>query len=300
MMADLRWGTSTWAYEGWQGLVYRDVAGYGKTFARRCLAEYARSERFRFGCVGIDSTFYAPPTPAALAEYAEQLPPQFPCVVKVWQGVSAPFFTRHFGPSGHAGEPNPRFLDPAAFDREFLPAFRETFRDHVGAFVLEIPVVPPRSMGRREFLERLDAFLAAVEPGWPVSVELRSRWFLSDSYFSVLARHGAAHCFAVWTKMPLPDEVLREHPRALAAAPFTVCRGLVVPGVAYEDAVKRYRPYDRLQARDPRVRQSLLAYLRAARDRVERVLVTINNRLEGCAPLTIEELRVELEGGEPG
>lgn len=295
MSGAILWGTSTWTYEGWQGLVYEDVAAYGKTFARRCLEEYARNARFRFGCVGIDNTFYAPPSADSLHEYALQLPPRFPCVVKVWQALTAPFYTKHFGPA-RAGEPNPQFLDPEVFDRQFLPGFREAFRDHVGAFVLEIPVVPPRALSRDAFLERLDAFLAAVEPGWPLSVELRSRWWLSDAYFAVLARHGVAHCFDVWSKMPLPDEVLESHPRALMTAPFSVCRALVAPGTDYAAAVKRFQPYAHLQERHPRVRESLLRYLRTAQDRVERILVTVNNRLEGCAPITIEELRGELGG----
>lgn len=299
MTGTILWGTSTWTYEGWQGLVYADVAGYGKSFARRCLAEYARNPRFRFGCVGVDNTFYAPPSADSLAEYAAQLPPGFPCVVKVWQGLTAPFFTKHFGPAEQAGQPNPRFLDPGAFDRDFLPGFRAAFRDHVGAFVLEIPVVPPHLLSRDAFLERLDAFLGAVEPGWPLSVELRSRWWLSERYFSVLARHGVAHCFAVWSRMPLPHEVLERHPRALATAPFSVCRALVAPGTDYAAAVKRFQPYDRIQARRPDVRRSLLTYLRSARDRVQQILVAVNNRLEGCAPITIEELRAQLEGGGP-
>lgn len=298
MSAPILWGTSTWTYEGWDGLVYRDVKGYGKAFKSACLAEYARNERFGFGCVGIDNTFYGPPPAARLAEYAGQLPPGFPCVLKVWQGLTAPFFTKHFGPSERAGEPNPLFLDPAAFDRQFLPGFREAFRDHVGAFVLEFPIVSSRALPREAFLERLDAFLGAVEPGWPLAVEIRSRWWLSDAYFAVLARHGVAHCFHVWTQMPLPHEVLEKHPRALGTAPFTVCRALVAPGTKYADAVKRFQPYDRLQERLPVVRRSLLSYLRTAQDRVQRVLVTVNNRLEGCAPLTIEELDAQLAAGE--
>ena len=37
----IRFSTSTWAYEGWQGMVYRNT--YEKRrFKQDCLAEYAR------------------------------------------------------------------------------------------------------------------------------------------------------------------------------------------------------------------------------------------------------------------
>ena len=60
----IRFGTSTWTYEGWQGQVYKRQ--YGKsTFARECLGEYCQYQyegEPLFRTVGNDSTFYRPPT----------------------------------------------------------------------------------------------------------------------------------------------------------------------------------------------------------------------------------------------
>ena len=59
----IRFGTSTWTYEGWQGQVYHKQ--YAKTaFARECLGEYAQYQyqgKPLFTTVGNDSTFYRPP-----------------------------------------------------------------------------------------------------------------------------------------------------------------------------------------------------------------------------------------------
>ncbi|HET8649265.1 MAG TPA: DUF72 domain-containing protein, partial [Gemmatimonadales bacterium] len=63
----IRFGTSSWTYPGWRGLVYhREYPARGAAAAM--LEEYARFPLFR--TVGIDSTFYAPPTPATLQSYA--------------------------------------------------------------------------------------------------------------------------------------------------------------------------------------------------------------------------------------
>jgi len=60
----IRFGTSTWTYEGWQGKVYKRE--YKKTtFTRECLGEYCQflyNGEPLFRTVGNDSTFYRPPT----------------------------------------------------------------------------------------------------------------------------------------------------------------------------------------------------------------------------------------------
>jgi uncharacterized protein YecE (DUF72 family) len=294
MSGSVLWGTSSWTYEGWEGLVYADVARYGKHFKRESLREYARCGRFE--CVGIDGSHYRPPSIAMLRDYAVQLPRGFPCVVKVWRALTNPFFSSHFGPAEALGEENPDFLSAEVFRSRFLPVFRAYFRDHVGAFVLEIPPLSVNRMGGGEFLDRLDAFLGALDEPWPMSVEIRTREWLSPAYFEVLEAHGAAHAFNVWTGMPLPDAVMDAHPQALQTASFGVCRALVAPGVRYADAVKRYQPYASLQAPNMSVRGSLERLARAAIENDVRMLVSVNNRLEGCAPLTIEAMRARLAG----
>src|SRR5690349_11874100 len=64
----VRFGASSWNYPGWGGLVYhREYSGRGAP--SRMLEEYSRFPLFR--TVGIDSSFYAPPTEETLGAYAE-------------------------------------------------------------------------------------------------------------------------------------------------------------------------------------------------------------------------------------
>lgn len=89
---EVRFGTSSWAYEGWHGLVYK--RSYPKSrFAKDCLAEYAAYEYQGlriFRTAGIDHTFYRPPTSAQLAHYASQLPEGFRICAKVWEEITMP------------------------------------------------------------------------------------------------------------------------------------------------------------------------------------------------------------------
>jgi uncharacterized protein YecE (DUF72 family) len=67
----IRFGTSTWTYEGWQGQVYHRQ--YAKSaFTRECLGEYCQYQyegEPLFRTVGNDSTFYRPPTVNQLRHY---------------------------------------------------------------------------------------------------------------------------------------------------------------------------------------------------------------------------------------
>src|ERR1044072_5008634 len=56
--ARIKFGTSTWTYDGWSGDVYHRV--YRGAQPARRLEEYARYPLFR--TVGIDSAFYDPPS----------------------------------------------------------------------------------------------------------------------------------------------------------------------------------------------------------------------------------------------
>jgi uncharacterized protein YecE (DUF72 family) len=64
-------------------------------FKQDSLAEYAayeyQGERL-FRTVGIDHTFYGPPTAKMLAHYAAQLPPGFQACAKVWEEITVPIF----------------------------------------------------------------------------------------------------------------------------------------------------------------------------------------------------------------
>ena len=71
----VRFGGSSWNYPGWSGLVYHR-AYEGKGAPARMLEEYSRFPLFR--TVGIDSSFYGPPTDEVLRSYAEPFLPVSP------------------------------------------------------------------------------------------------------------------------------------------------------------------------------------------------------------------------------
>jgi uncharacterized protein YecE (DUF72 family) len=262
---------------------HRDYKGRG--IAAPMLGEYARFPLFR--TVGIDSSFYGPPTDTTLRAYAEQLPPDFPCVSKVWQEITIHTWTM-VQDRVRAGQVNPHFLDAPYFLESVYEPYRTHFAEHMGPFVFEFQAIPLRGssgLSPDTFAARLDAFFSSLPAGGPWAVEIRNPEFLMPSYFAVLREHGVAHVFNSWTRMPSIGEQL-----ALAdsvTGPFLICRALLRPGRTYEDAVEAFAPYDRIQDEQPDLRADLVNLIRTALSLRLPAYVIANNRAEGSAPLTI-------------
>ena len=73
-------------------------------------------------------------------------------------------------------------------------------------------------------------------------------------------------------------------------AQHVVIRLLTPLGLAYEKAVERYAPYDRIIAPQPRMRQDTTALIQQIVAQGKSAYVLVNNRAEGCSPLTIQAL----------
>ena len=289
---EIRFGASSWNYPGWRGLVYhREYEGRG--VSARMLEEYAAFPLFR--TVGIDSSFYVPPTDAVLEAYASHLPPGFPCVSKVWNQITVQTFSKAQD-KARGGKLNPDFLNPDVFLEAVYEPYRRHFAGHAGPFVFEFQAIGRGSgVTAERFTERLDEFFDALPREGMYAVEIRNEEFLTPAYFAVLREHGVAHVFNSWTRMPPIGDQL-DLPGAVSG-PFIVARALLQPGRTYDEAVDAFAPYDRIQDPSPPLRRELVRLIETAvRTRIPAYLL-VNNRAEGSAPLTVAEVLRMLPGG---
>ena len=278
----VRFGTSTWNYPGWRGLVYQqDYSPKGA--AAKMLREYAAFPLF--GTVGVDSSYYGPPTEAVLRSYAEHLPPGFPCVSKVWSQITVHTFTKTQDPD-RAGKPNPDFLNPDLFVEEIYQPYQRHFAENTGPFVFEFQTIAKYSgIDAEGFANRLDQFFSALPRDAQYAVEVRNEEFLTPMYFAVLREHGVAHVFSSWTRMPPMGHQL-DLPGSLTGS-FILARALLRPGRTYDEAVDAFAPYDRIREPNPKLRRDLVRLVETAvRAKIPAYLL-VNNRTEGSAPLTI-------------
>jgi len=289
---NIKFGTSTWTYDGWKGEVYhREYRGLQP--ARR-LEEYARYPLFR--TVGIDSAFYDPPSEEELAAYAKHLPPGFPCVSKVWDRITARRLNQDGRWGNLAGQRNPDFLNAQLFKDAVLLPYARAFRDHAGCFVFEFQAMRGKDLpDPLRWADELDGFFAELPRDYRYAVELRNPELLHELHGEVLKRHAVAHVFNSWSDMPSIGKQLELS--WVFPAGFTVARALLRPGRSYADAVKLFEPYERVQEPNPELRLDLIRLMEEAVRRRIEALIVVNNRAEGNAPGTIRAVLDEWRTG---
>jgi len=284
----IRFGSSTWTYEGWHGQVYHRP--YAKsTFAQECLGEYCQYQykgEPLFRTVGNDATFYRSPTANQLRRYRNQLPEGFEMCFKVWEELTIPSYAKQARYGLKAGQPNPRFLDAQVFKDFVLMPYREAkFEAHTGPFIFEFQ---RHGMSADEFCSRLEGFFGQVPKEFRYAVEIRNAGLLGAEYHKVLETHGVAHVYNHWSYMP---PLAEQHKRMETfTAPFTVLRLLTPLKISYEAAKKRAEPYNKIVGELPEMRRDTVSLVKQAVAEHRQAYVLVNNRAEGNAPLTVEAL----------
>lgn len=290
-------GTSSWSFPGWTGLVYaaRGSAPISeRVLARHGLAAYAAHPLFR--TVSLDRTFYAPLTRGEFARYAASVPEDFRFVVKAPAAITDPV-VRKPG-SGEAARENPLFLDATAAATTFIRPAVDGLGGKAGPLVFQFP-----PLGRRlisdvpRLAARIAAFMTVLPRGPRYAVEVRDPQLVCEAFARSLEDAGVVPCLAVHARMP-PVEAQAEEFRLLqpgATMPL-VARWNLHAGRGYEDAKADYFPFSRLVEEDLPSRAALgrLARDAAANDR--DVFITINNKAEGSAPLSVRRLAEQIVG----
>jgi len=284
-------GTSSWRYAGWKGVVYNRDYPNEKAFAAKCLEEYAEV----FPSVGVDFTFYSFPTAASMRRMADQTPEFFKFGLKVTEELTVWKYPTHQRYGTRRGTLNEAFLDPAVFVDRFLPGI-EPLGPRLGPLMFEFGSLPVGVWRDGDFLERLDRFLGELPAGYAYAVEIRNRDLLGRPYFDVLRRHSVAHVFNGWTRMP-PIGIQAQDENVLTTD-IVVARALLRPGRTYADAVKQFEPYEAITDPWPRLRRDLVNLMGRAIAGEMAAYLYVNNRAEGNAPATIAEtLRLWLREG---
>lgn len=290
--AGLRMGTSSWHFPGWAGLVWDRIYSE-KRLSREGLAAYAQYPLF--ATVSLDRGFYRPLSAAQYAAYGEQVPASFRFVVKAPARISDALI-RESG--GRARTVNSSFLDADLAQQLFVEPACRGLGAKLGALVFQISPLPARWLGRMDrLIEGLRAVLQAARraidglPDAVVAVEVRNPEWLTPAFVEMLKATGATYCLGLHPRMP---PIARQLPilRALWPGPL-VCRwnlNLKHGAFGYEQARANYAPFDKLIDPDAQTRAALTRVIAGTVGAGQPAYVTINNKAEGSAPLSIQAL----------
>ncbi len=285
----LHLGTSSWYFPGWAGLVWDERPYSESDLSRHGLAAYARHPLLR--TVSLDRTFYRAIDTGTYARLARQTPDDFRFVVKAPAEITDAVLRAT--DSGAPLQDNPFFLDARrALATAVQPAV-QGLGDKLGALVFQISPLPAAWLRNgTALLDRFSALWRAVVPAMPASaltaLELRDARMLTPRLMAHLAQHGVRYCVGLHDRMPaVAGQVQAAH--AAGAGDF-ICRWNLHQGLRYNQAKAQWAPFDRLQAPDVQTREALARAVVAALADGHRAFVTINNKAEGSAPLSVVEL----------
>lgn len=276
-------GTSSWAFPGWAGTVYREPYP-SSVLSREGLRAYAQHPLLR--TVGVDRTFYAPIGASAFAAYADMVPADFRFLVKAHAALTTPKGMRV---SGHSPGSD-HFLDAEYAARHVIEPTMQGLGDKLGILLFQFP---PMSLSRTRLEalpSQLTAFLSSLPRGVPFGVEVRTPELLGAAYAEALRAGGATHCFTVHPSMPsVHEQAAQLGASAWQHGPVAV-RWMLRPDQQYEAAREAYAPFDQLSAPDLSSRAEVAALVAELAATQPRVIVIANNKAEGSAPLTLREL----------
>ncbi len=300
--AGLYLGTSTWSFPGWRGIVYRDTCTE-VNLAREGIAAYAAHPVLR--TVGLDRAFYRPPTVEQYRDLYSRTPEHFRFMVKGYQGVTRATGDEHgrvHGPTGPHTAPNPLFLDAQYAAEQVVAPALEGLQHKCGVVVFQFPPLDLRATP--DFLAKLSSFARSLRMRIPGSVriafELRNRVLLearnAPRYREMLRETGCVHAYAGHPTMP---GVIQQHAAVCGDEPaalpeLILVRWMLRGNHLYDEAKDLYAPFDALVEEDTKVREQIADLaLRGLRSGKE-VMVIVNNKAEGSAPLSCIKLAEEI------
>ena len=285
----LRLGTSSWNYPGWTGLVW-DREYPEARLSKHGLAAYAQHPLLR--TVSLDRAFYRPLDRDQYAAYAAQVPDDFRFVVKAPSLVADAMVRSE---QGRGMQANAAFLDPEIAVRACAQPALEGLRHRLGALVFQLSPLPgellrdlPALLHRLAAMLRAMPDLRAIAPDAVIAVEVRNPELLTPAFADMLRAHGATFCLGLHAKMPPIAEQLPML-RALWPGPL-VCRWNLHRrhgAYGYEEAKRLYGNFDRLVDPDPETREALARVVVATTRAGLPAYVTLGNKAEGSAPLSV-------------
>lgn len=290
--AQLRLGTSSWSYPGWIGSVWAQEYAPAK-LSKQGLPAYSRHPLLR--TVSLDRAFYQPLSAEQYAAYARQVPADFRFVVKA-PGRVADALVRD--EDGRGLQDNPMFLNPELARLSFAEPALEGLGTRLGALVFQLSPVPDALLyDMPALIERIGTMLRALPPlrgtapDAVIAVEVRNAEFLTRDFATMLKACGATYCLGLHAKMP-PIEDQLPMLRALWPGPL-VCRWNLHRkhgAYGYEEAKRLYGDFNALVDPDPQTRATLARVIRGTTAAGYPAYVTLGNKAEGSAPLSVAEL----------
>lgn len=282
----IRFGTCSWKYDSWKGLVY---SGKAKS---NYLLEYSQ----KYSSVEIDQWFWSLfasnkillPQTHVVNQYAQSVPDDFKFTVKVPNSITLTHYYRKT--KDESLVENPHFLSNALFE-QFLSKL-EPMYNKIGVLMFQFEYLNKIKMAsQNEFLLRFKEFIVQCDTNYIYAIESRNPNYLNKTYFQFLNDHNLGHVFLEGYYMPA---IVASYSKYKTLLRNPVIIRLHGPNRSDIEAKSKGIWNRILEPKDEDLAK-ITEVIEEMYSRNLDVYVNVNNHYEGSAPLTIERMQKLLE-----
>jgi uncharacterized protein YecE (DUF72 family) len=279
----LRFGTCSWKYDSWRGLVYSDKEKINY------LQEYSNL----YNTVEIDQWFWSlfPPSKAVLPNssivesYKNSVPNNFLFTIKIPNSITLTHFYKRS--KDEQLNPNPYFLSNDLFE-EFIRIL-DPLKGNIGCLIFQFEYLNKQKMSSlSEFQDKFNKFFSNVESDAPaIGIEIRNPNYLNKSYFQFLVDLNIMPVFLEGYYMLPVFKVYQDYKDYIKNSAIIRLHGPDRKGIeklANDNWNKIYINRDKDMG-------GIIEMIRDFEKREVDLFVNVNNHFEGSAPLTISKIK---------
>lgn len=288
---NLYFGTCSWKYDSWKGIVYDPAKKYTPY---DYLPDYAK----HFTTVEIDEWFWSLfptgaklPNPTTVKTYTDNVPENFLFTVKAPNAIT---LTHYYAkqPAQYqaiANQPNPNFLNS-----DLLKKFLEILQpmgNKLGPVMFQFEYLNKQKMpSLKQFLDQLSQFFAKAPAGYDYAIEIRNPNYLIEPLNQFLREYKIGPVLMDGYYMPpLSDAVEKID---ISAGKSLIIR---LQGPDREGMEKLTNSqWDKIISPQDEKLNILAGIVTDQVKKNRRVFINVNNHYEGCAPLTIKRIEERL------
>ena len=283
----IRFGTCSWKYDAWRGIIYSGKKNINY------LKEYSN----HYSTVEIDQWFWSlfPPSKVLLPdervvnEYKSSVPKDFIFTIKIPNSITL----THFYNRDKKGPLtiNPYFLSVDLF-KEFLSTLKP-LEANIGCLIFQFEYLNKQKMkSLSEFQDKFIEFHSKMSSlKIPLGIEIRNPNYLNESYFNFLKVLKIAHVFLEGYYMPPIVDVYERHKDFFSSFSVIRLHGPDRKGIEklandnwnkiYVDREKEIKP--------------IVEMIKELNKNKVDLFINVNNHFEGSAPLTVNRIKNYLE-----
>ena len=279
----MRFGTCSWKYDSWRGLVYSDDKNIN----------YLKEYSAQFNMVEIDQWFWSLfpaskvklPDKKVVEEYAESVPEDFLFTIKVPNSLTLThFYNRNKNASLIE---NPYFLSNELFD-EFLETLNP-LKDKIGCLMFQFEYLNKQKMNSlSKFETAFRNFHSNISAGSPpIAIEIRNPNYLKESFFEFLQSLKLYFVFLEGYYMPSIIDTYSKFQNFIKDLTIIRLHGPDRKGI--EKLAKD--DWSRIIVnRDDKIK-AIAEMIAELNSREVDMFINVNNHFEGSAPLTIKKIK---------